>query len=142
MTNETLAALVSRMADRDRARSGADVQSDVRHLLLSGGLDLQEAGVLSVNLETAAGGGRRIDVEAGCAVIEVKKDLSRERAAEGAVVHPVAVTVARVTYLLAMGPKRLGESPEKTDQTRWTPWVEFPHLCVDDSPYAPSRFLI
>ena len=84
-TNETLVALVSRMADRSRARSEADVQSDVRQLLLTGGLDLEEANVEDVKMETAAGGGRRIDVEAGCAVIEVKKDLSNEKAAQGAV---------------------------------------------------------
>ena len=95
-TPETLAALVLRLADRARGRAEAEVQSDVRQLLLSGGLDLQDAGVRSVTLEAPAGRGRRIDVEAGCAIIEVKRDLSVERAARGAVAQLTGYVHQRV----------------------------------------------
>ncbi|MEU3094775.1 N-6 DNA methylase [Streptomyces sp. NPDC006967] len=56
-------------------RSEATLQADVRQLLLGGGLNLADHD-LDVDLETQVGDGRRIDVEVGCTVIEVKKDLS------------------------------------------------------------------
>jgi hypothetical protein len=65
---------VNRLANRDRVRSEATVQSDVRQLLLTGGLGLAEHD-LEVDLETPVPGHRRIDVEVGFTVIEVKKDL-------------------------------------------------------------------
>lgn len=69
-----LAALLERLADRDRVRSEATVQSDVRMLLLTGGLGLTDHD-LPVDLETPVEGRRRIDVEVGYTVIEVKRDL-------------------------------------------------------------------
>ena len=78
-----LAEIVERLATR-KGVTEADIQSDVRALLLYGGLELQEKDL--VVLEAQAGGGRRIDVETGTSVIEVKKDLSNrelhEKAAE------------------------------------------------------------
>jgi hypothetical protein len=71
---EQLRALLDRMANRDRVRSEATVQADIRMLLLSGGLGLSEHD-LDVELETPVPGGRRIDIEVGFTVIEVKKDL-------------------------------------------------------------------
>src|SRR5271166_534415 len=71
---DQLQALVDRLANRDRVRSEATVQADVRQLLLTGGLGLAEHD-LEVNLETPVTGHRRIDVEVGFTVIEVKKDL-------------------------------------------------------------------
>jgi hypothetical protein len=62
--------LVRRLANRNAARTEADIQSDVRLLLLHGDLDLRDDN-LHVGLETQAGGGKRIDVEAGNTVIEV-----------------------------------------------------------------------
>jgi hypothetical protein len=56
----------------------ADIQSDVRTLLLYGRLDLEEKDLVVV--EAQAGGGRRIDVETGTAAIEVKRDLSNAAA--------------------------------------------------------------
>ena len=69
-----LQALLDRLANRDGVRSEATVQSDIRQLLLTSGLGLGEDD-LEVDLETPVGGGRRIDVEVGFTVIEVKKDL-------------------------------------------------------------------
>jgi hypothetical protein len=51
------------------------VQADVRTLLLYGGLNLGEGDLLEAELEVQAGGGRRIDIEAGLTAIEVKRDL-------------------------------------------------------------------
>ena len=68
--------VLERLATRTSGRSEATIQSDVRALLLFGGLELVEEGVVNVNLETQTGLRRRIDIEAGCAVIEVKKDLT------------------------------------------------------------------
>ena len=68
---------VNEVVERLAARKGiteADIQSDVRALLLYGGLDLDEKDL--VVLEAQVGGGRRIDVETGTSAIEVKKDLS------------------------------------------------------------------
>jgi hypothetical protein len=68
-----LSQLARRLADRARTRTEADVQSDLQTLLLYGGFNLHDH---EVRLESQAGGGRRIDVEVGRTVIEVKKDLS------------------------------------------------------------------
>jgi SAM-dependent methyltransferase len=51
------------------------VQSDVRTLLLYGGLNLGERDLEEVTLEAPAGGGKRIDIETGFTVIETKRDL-------------------------------------------------------------------
>ncbi|MEV4001928.1 N-6 DNA methylase [Actinomadura sp. NPDC049753] len=50
------------------------MQADIRQLLLTGGLGLSDHD-LSVDLETPVPGRRRIDIEVGFTVIEVKKDL-------------------------------------------------------------------
>jgi hypothetical protein len=71
---DQLKALLGRLANRDPVRSEATVQADVRQLLLTGGLGLEEHD-LDVDLEAPVPGRLRIDVEVGFAVIEVKKDL-------------------------------------------------------------------
>jgi hypothetical protein len=67
-----LKELAQRLADLGAPRSESDVQSDLRDLLLFGGFNL---GDHHVRLETHAGNRRRIDVEVGRTVFEVKKDL-------------------------------------------------------------------
>jgi SAM-dependent methyltransferase len=69
-----LGALVGELASRSSTRTEADIQAGVRDLLLYGGLNLS-ADDLRVQLEAQVGDRRRIDVEAGFTVIEVKKDL-------------------------------------------------------------------
>jgi hypothetical protein len=71
---DQLRALLERLANRDRVRSEATVQADIRDLLLNGGLGLGEHD-LEVEPEAPVHGHRRIDVEVGFTVIEVKKDL-------------------------------------------------------------------
>jgi hypothetical protein len=71
MPQLTLGQLVKKLASRKAARTEATVQADVRQLLLEAPLNLTE----EVLLEPQVGEGRRIDVEVGSTVIEVKKDL-------------------------------------------------------------------
>ncbi len=69
-------AVVDRLVNKSSGvRSEATIQSDVRMLLLDPELGLAEDS-LDVQLETQVGHGRRIDVEFGCTVIEVKKSLA------------------------------------------------------------------
>jgi len=78
-----LQTLLTRLADRDRVRSEATIQADVRNLLLTGGFGLGEHD-LTVDLEVPVGDRRRIDIEAGCTVIEVKRDLRSKTVRESA----------------------------------------------------------
>ncbi|WP_433419771.1 N-6 DNA methylase [Microtetraspora malaysiensis] len=72
---EDVEDLLKRLAGRNSLRSEATIQADVRQILLTGGLNLAEND-LEVNLEAQVGNRRRIDVEVGYTVIEVKKNLS------------------------------------------------------------------
>jgi hypothetical protein len=72
MAHLDLDALVAKLADRDGARTEADVQSNIKILFETGPFDLDSS---QVRLETQATGQRRIDVEVGFTVVEVKKDL-------------------------------------------------------------------
>jgi hypothetical protein len=69
--------IVRRLIARDGPRTEADVQADIRSLLLSAPLQLHEGDVENVLLESPVGDRRRIDVEVGSALIEVKRDLRR-----------------------------------------------------------------
>ena len=73
-----LRKLVGEFADRTRpGRTEADVQSSIKVLLLAAPFSLAETDLDDqvVLLESQAGSGKRIDVEMGATVIEVKKDL-------------------------------------------------------------------
>ncbi len=70
-----LTDLVKRMATRGGGRTEADVQADIRTLLLYGGLNLEDHQVVKLEEQTADGTRRRIDVAVGFTVIEVKEDL-------------------------------------------------------------------
>ncbi len=72
-----LSEVVARLAARQGVTE-ADIQSDVRAVLLDDQLELGDEDVRIV-LEAPVGGGRRIDIEAGSTVIEIKKDLGNER---------------------------------------------------------------
>ncbi|WP_203717745.1 N-6 DNA methylase [Asanoa siamensis] len=73
-----MADLLAKIASRDRPRSEATLQADIRRLLLAGDFGLSDDHV-DVDLEVPAGGGRRIDIEAGYTAIEVKKNLGSAR---------------------------------------------------------------
>jgi hypothetical protein len=68
----SLPELIHTLAQRDAPRSEATIQSLVHQLLVTGGFDLADE---QVALETQVGDRRRIDVEVGATVIEVKRDL-------------------------------------------------------------------
>lgn len=72
-------AVVLRLANRADRRE-AEIQSDVREFLLNARLELHEEQLQDVHLEAPVGGGRRIDVEVGATVIEVKRNIRSERA--------------------------------------------------------------
>jgi hypothetical protein len=69
--------LLSRLARRDAPRTEADVQADVRQLFLTAPFQLEEGDIENVYLESPLGDRRRIDVEVGSTVVEVKRDLRR-----------------------------------------------------------------
>ena len=72
-----LRELAGRLANRSlKGRTEATVQSDVRMLLLAAALNLTEGDVLDVKLEAPLADRRRIDIEMGRTVIEVKRSLA------------------------------------------------------------------
>ncbi|MGB6694669.1 MAG: N-6 DNA methylase, partial [Terracidiphilus sp.] len=75
-----LAQVFKRLVVRDSRRTEADIQADVRQFILSAPFELENSDLIDASLETPVGDRRRIDIEAGSTVIEVKRDLRRERA--------------------------------------------------------------
>ena len=75
-----LVETVSRLSTRTAGRSEATLAADIRQFLLLSDFDLSPDEVREISLESPLGDGtrRRIDIEAGSAVIEVKKDLRGE----------------------------------------------------------------
>jgi len=73
--NQVAADAVTRLAARTTARTEADIQADVYLLLTAGGLNLQPTQVARLEVGTGDGTRRRIDVEVGHCVIEIKRDL-------------------------------------------------------------------
>ncbi|MEU1686469.1 N-6 DNA methylase [Micromonospora sp. NPDC005707] len=69
------AQAIARLASRDATRTEADLQADIYVVLTSGGLSLADHQVARLEVQTGDGTRRRLDVEIGHAVIEVKRDL-------------------------------------------------------------------
>ena len=65
----------TRLAARSKVVTEADLQADLASLLLSGDLSLETDQVVKREAQLGDGTRRRIDVEVGQAVFEVKKDL-------------------------------------------------------------------
>ena len=76
-----LANCLGRLAERNPGRTEADIQSDIKDVLLFGGFDLGDE---HVRLESPAEDQKRIDVEVGALVIECKRDLRPKRNLEDA----------------------------------------------------------
>jgi SAM-dependent methyltransferase len=72
-----LQELFTRIARRNDKRTESEIQADVRQFILSAPFDLEESDVTVVSLESQLGDRRRIDVEVGSTVIEVKRDLRK-----------------------------------------------------------------
>lgn len=79
--------LFLRLVQRNERRSEAEIQADVRQFILSAPFELDDEDVRVVNLETSVGDRRRIDVEVGSTVIEVKRDLRRQRSKQDAILQ-------------------------------------------------------
>ncbi|MBC9000853.1 N-6 DNA methylase [Micromonospora aurantiaca (nom. illeg.)] len=75
MPSDAVLDAVARLAARDMTRTEADLQADIYLLLTSGSLALDSAQVVRLEVPTGDGTRRRLDVEVGHCVIEVKKDL-------------------------------------------------------------------
>lgn len=75
MLSQIAIEAVSRLAKRDTSRTEADVQADVYLILTAGGLSLDESQVARLEVGTADGTRRLLDVEIGHCVIELKRDL-------------------------------------------------------------------
>jgi hypothetical protein len=75
MSSQVATDAVVRLAKRDSSRTEADVQADVYLLLTAGGLNLDTSQVARLEVGTGDGTRRRIDVEIGHCVIELKRDL-------------------------------------------------------------------
>jgi hypothetical protein len=67
--------IARRIASRSQSRPEAELQADIRNLILTGGLQVDESQVVAMEVPMADGTRRRIDIEAGLTVIEVKRDL-------------------------------------------------------------------
>lgn len=76
MPSELLTDTVARLARRKPVRPEAETQADIYMLLTTAGLGLGPGDVVKMESQVADGTRRRIDIEAGHVVIEVKKDLS------------------------------------------------------------------
>lgn len=85
--------IIERLLQRGNQRTEADIQSDVRQLILTAPFELEEAQV--VNLEAQVGDRRRIDIEVGSTVIEVKRDLRRGRVKAEAAIQLAGYVEAR-----------------------------------------------
>src|SRR3954462_14239025 len=72
----TIDELLARIARRDNTRPEATLQADIRQLVLTAPLSLSAEDVVTADLETPVGVRRRIDIEVGSCLIEVKRDLS------------------------------------------------------------------
>ncbi|MBS7586248.1 N-6 DNA methylase [Ancylobacter defluvii] len=68
-----------RLVTRDNRRTEAEIQADIRQFILDAPFALEEDDLSLVQLESQLGDRRRIDVEVGATVIEVKRDLRSER---------------------------------------------------------------
>lgn len=82
MPPASLNAAVERLVDPPANVTEADIQSDVRLVLLSGSLGLADGDVVGLERQTEDGTQRRIDIEVGYTLIEVKKKLGRVTDAE------------------------------------------------------------
>jgi hypothetical protein len=95
MLTVDLRQLIVRLADRRTGRTEANVQSDLHMLLTTAPLQLGDDDLREIVLESPAGQRRRIDVEAGFTVFEVKRDLRVGKVRSDAVAQLAGYVAAR-----------------------------------------------
>ncbi len=91
----TLVELLAQIARRETTRSEATLQADIRQLVLMAPLSLSAEDVVTADLETPVGVRRRIDIEVGSCLIEVKRDLSAGSVLPDAIVQLADYLAAR-----------------------------------------------
>jgi hypothetical protein len=74
--SELSESVVVRLLSKDHKRTEADVQSDIKELLLQPQFGLDDQQVPKLEVQTEDGTRRRIDILTGATVVEVKKDLT------------------------------------------------------------------
>lgn len=111
-----LTALVSRLAARGGQRTEADIQSDVRSFLLTADLNLH-AGQVKLEAPTGDGTRRRLDVEAGLCVVEVKRDLRKGNVLTDAVTQLAGYVHTRTVQ---MGRRYVGVLTDGADWRLYT----------------------
>jgi len=112
VADDPIVVIVDRLV-AESAHSEATIQADVRALLLTADLDLDE-----VHLEAQVGANKRIDVEVGATVIEVKKTLKADASLEKARVQLAEYVTTRSAEL---GTRYVGIL---TDGVRWFAYHE------------------
>jgi hypothetical protein len=91
----TLVELLAQIARRDATRSEATLQADIRQLILTAPLSLSAEHLVTADLETPVGVRRRIEIEAGSCLVEVKRDLSAGTVLQDAVAQLADYLAAR-----------------------------------------------
>jgi len=90
-----LTNLLKRLAGRDRVRTEADVQSDVKMLLAAANLNISQDDIVSLEVPVGDGSRRRVDIEVGNLAIEVKRDLRKPGVFDEAIPQLAAYVQAR-----------------------------------------------
>lgn len=138
--NETFQRLVTRNAQRTEA----DIQSDVRHFILTAPFELEKDDLQVITLESPLGDRRRIDIEAGSTVIEVKRDLRKEKTKQDAETQLAGYVDYRMKQT---GMRYVGVL---TDGTEWNCYdlvdgklrLVFDPLIVDDTALDFNRLVV
>ena len=167
MTDSETIQLVQRLARRDESRSEASIQADVRQLLKSGVLNLDQSLLedLSAELESSVkdkGGDHigRIDIEIGTCIIEVKKKVTSaiekevvneqlhkyltNRLETTGVPHTGILTDGRIWKLFAFKRGKLTElnkvilDPKKPDVKTLIRWLEAVFASSKELPARPD----
>ncbi|WP_244564432.1 N-6 DNA methylase [Rhizobium sullae] len=138
--------IFDRIARRNDKRTESEIQADVRQFILSAPLNLDEDDVKIVSLESQTGDRRRIDVEVGSTVIEIKRDLRKGKVKADAIEQLAGYVELRMNqtglryvglltdgtewlcYDLVEGKLRevsvITVEPSAADMERFTVWLE------------------
>jgi SAM-dependent methyltransferase len=113
-----LREIVRRLADRRVGRTEANVQSDLHMLLTAAPFNLGDDDLDDIVLESPVGDRRRIDVEVGFTVFEVKRDLRAGKIKEKAIAQLEGYVSARTA---ALGQRYVGVLTDGADWYLYQP---------------------
>lgn len=132
-----------RLVERNPRRTEAEIQADVRQFILSAPFELEPGDLAEVSLESPVGDRKRIDVESGSTVIEVKRDLRRERVRHEAEEQLAGYVEARMSET---GLRYVGVL---TDGTQWHCYDlvdsrlrQVAELSLEDTPVDAERLVV